>query len=206
MQKEELELQRNELKETRGEFEVQNNTMKRQRFENTFFNLVSIMNLNRRRADDIVGFIKFHEEFKSQLLENKVIQSLSNAVTNNELDLYLNTGMNIYDSVYTGTVRGTMNLYYKNLFAIQTYIDASELISAEEKLFYMNVFYSQMSNYEVSLTAYHLLFLRDGLLKQELSKPTDVAKKYGLTKNFDIGLQFTDVMPRLLQHNKFDLF
>jgi len=41
MQKDELELQRKELKDTRAEFEQQNNTMKRQRFESSFFNLLN---------------------------------------------------------------------------------------------------------------------------------------------------------------------
>ena len=48
-QKEELKLQREELKETRAEmarqrseFEEQNNTLKRQRFENTFFSMLSL--------------------------------------------------------------------------------------------------------------------------------------------------------------------
>lgn len=48
-QKEELKLQREELKETRNElnaqkleFQEQNKTMKRQRFENTFFNMLSL--------------------------------------------------------------------------------------------------------------------------------------------------------------------
>ena len=48
-QKEELKLQREELRETRNElnaqkleFQEQNKTMKRQRFENTFFNMLSL--------------------------------------------------------------------------------------------------------------------------------------------------------------------
>ena len=48
-QKEELKLQREELKDTRNElnaqkleFQEQNKTMKRQRFENTFFNMLSL--------------------------------------------------------------------------------------------------------------------------------------------------------------------
>lgn len=36
-------LQRHELRETRAEFEKQNSTLKSQRFENTFFNLLSIL-------------------------------------------------------------------------------------------------------------------------------------------------------------------
>jgi hypothetical protein len=42
LQRRELALQRDELEQTRNEFVEQNKTMKRQRFENTFFNLMSL--------------------------------------------------------------------------------------------------------------------------------------------------------------------
>lgn len=42
LQRKELSLQRDELKETRKEFQIQNKTLKIQRFENTFFNLLSL--------------------------------------------------------------------------------------------------------------------------------------------------------------------
>ena len=44
LQKKELGYQRDELRETRKEFVIQNKTLKNQRFENTFFNLLSIHN------------------------------------------------------------------------------------------------------------------------------------------------------------------
>lgn len=44
LQKRELKLQREELEETRGEFIKQNETLQKQRFENTFFQLLSLHN------------------------------------------------------------------------------------------------------------------------------------------------------------------
>ncbi|HEY5592217.1 MAG TPA: putative phage abortive infection protein [Paludibacter sp.] len=44
LQKKELSLQRHELRDTRREFEIQNETLKKQRFENTFFQLLSLHN------------------------------------------------------------------------------------------------------------------------------------------------------------------
>lgn len=44
LQKKELALQRIELEDTRKEFQTQNMTLKKQRFENTFFNLLSLHN------------------------------------------------------------------------------------------------------------------------------------------------------------------
>ncbi len=44
LQKKELSLQREELKDTRKEFKIQNITLKKQRFENTFFQLLTLHN------------------------------------------------------------------------------------------------------------------------------------------------------------------
>jgi hypothetical protein len=44
LQRKELGYQRKELRETRAEFVIQNKTLKNQRFENTFYNLVSLHN------------------------------------------------------------------------------------------------------------------------------------------------------------------
>lgn len=44
LQKKELSLQREELEETRGEFKIQNITLKKQRFESTFFQLLTLHN------------------------------------------------------------------------------------------------------------------------------------------------------------------
>jgi hypothetical protein len=44
LQKKELSLQREELEETREEFKIQNVTLKKQRFENTFFQLLKLHN------------------------------------------------------------------------------------------------------------------------------------------------------------------
>lgn len=44
LQKKELSLQREELEETREEFKIQNITLKKQRFENTFFQLLTLHN------------------------------------------------------------------------------------------------------------------------------------------------------------------
>ena len=75
LQRRELELQRDELVQTRNEFIEQNKTMKRQRFENTFFNLMTLHqhitdNLdyeNPDKADDFEAkgrdvFKKFYRE------------------------------------------------------------------------------------------------------------------------------------------------
>ena len=60
LQKKELGYQRDELSETRKEFVIQNKTLKTQRFENTFFNLLSIHN-------SIVSSIDFETKKRLQI-------------------------------------------------------------------------------------------------------------------------------------------
>ncbi|WP_342601590.1 putative phage abortive infection protein [Peribacillus sp. FSL E2-0159] len=57
MQKEELELQRIEVRKTREEYEITNRTMKRQQFETTFFNMINLHHniLNEIKIDTRKG-------------------------------------------------------------------------------------------------------------------------------------------------------
>lgn len=65
LQKKELKLQRKELRETRNEFSMQNDTLKKQRFENTFFQMIS---LHHEIIDKfITETIKFEDKKKRDL-------------------------------------------------------------------------------------------------------------------------------------------
>ncbi|KQU22155.1 hypothetical protein ASG65_20785 [Bacillus sp. Leaf13] len=57
MQKEELELQRIEVRKTREEYEITNRTMKRQQFETTFFNMINLHHniLNEIKVESSIG-------------------------------------------------------------------------------------------------------------------------------------------------------
>ena len=74
MQKEELKLQREEITKTREEYELTNKTMKKQQFESTFFNMIS---LHQSISKDITNkdkvfhlFLKdFEKEYNKHLRE-----------------------------------------------------------------------------------------------------------------------------------------
>lgn len=57
MQKEELKLQREELTKTRSEFEMTNETMKKQAFDSTYFNLINLQKeiLSEIKINDLAG-------------------------------------------------------------------------------------------------------------------------------------------------------
>lgn len=64
LQRRDLSLQRQELEETRKEFIQQNETLKKQRFENTFFQLLSL-------HTEIVGKLKIRVVADQEIYENR---------------------------------------------------------------------------------------------------------------------------------------
>lgn len=85
MQKEELELQRIEVRKTREEYEITNTTMKKQQFDSIFFNMINLHNniqndlkLNRVNGREVIEeiysvlCIKYSELVKADLLNNNI--------------------------------------------------------------------------------------------------------------------------------------
>lgn len=86
MQKQELEIQRNEVTKTREEYEITNKTMKRQQFESTFFNMINLHQtiLSNLKRNEIVGreliavlFAEFKEKAIIDYREFKFLKYLS---------------------------------------------------------------------------------------------------------------------------------
>lgn len=82
MQKEELKLQREEITKTREEYELTNKTMKKQQFESTFFNMISLHQSISKDIKDKDGvfevfFRDFEKEYSKQLKEytNKQVKA-----------------------------------------------------------------------------------------------------------------------------------
>ncbi|RQW73228.1 hypothetical protein EBB45_17765 [Lysinibacillus composti] len=84
MQKDELKLQREELSKTTKEFEVTNNTMKKQAFDSTFFNLISLQN-------DILKEVTFKNKSGRDAIEQLFIIFQTNISTKSrdEFEIYI---------------------------------------------------------------------------------------------------------------------
>lgn len=89
MQKEELSLQRIEIKKTREEYEITNTTMKKQQFDSTFFNMINLhhnilseISYNENRGRDAIKLI--YEELKISF-NNEVYDSYSIKLKNEAL-------------------------------------------------------------------------------------------------------------------------
>lgn len=176
-QKEELKLQREELAQTREElkgqreeFEEQNKTMKRQRFENTFFNMLSLQqeivaNLSYDEVERVIDF--------SNPLKNNVKHTIYNGRTIFR-EMYLNLTVSIPgDHSYMGIKRAIeandygvysyissttrFDHYFRHLYRIFKYVDSTELIEDNERYEYACIVRSQLSDYELVMLFYNCL-------------------------------------------------
>ena len=175
-QKEELKLQREELAQTREElkgqreeFEEQNKTMKRQRFENTFFNMLSLQ-------QEIVANISFDEvkhifDFNSHAHDKQRISYNGRALFR---EMYLNLKVSIdKNHSYQGVIDAIkannygvysyisattrFDHYFRHLYRIFKYVDTSDLILDDERYEYACIVRSQLSDYELVMLFYNCL-------------------------------------------------
>lgn len=104
MQKEELKLQREEITKTREEYELTNKTMKKQQFESTFFNMIT---LHQSISKNIGSKSKIYNDFISELKKNydKSLKEYLNVYFKNELNSTYKDKQsleNIIETIYLG--------------------------------------------------------------------------------------------------------
>ena len=181
-QKEELKLQREELKETRNElnaqkleFQEQNKTMKRQRFENTFFNMLSLQ-------QEIVANLSYEyyvnpnvcppntppEQFYGKSLKGilhgrEVFEGMyKRAIIDYNGRRYADGVCNIlrsYGHLAYSNIKATTRFdhCFRHLYRIYRYVDTSDLITEDERYDYACNIRSQLSDYELVMLFYNCL-------------------------------------------------
>lgn len=182
-QKDELELQRAELQETReemarqrNEFEEQNKTLKRQRFENTFFNMLSLQqeivsNLYYEYDKRVGNGIKTMQ-YKGREIFEYVYLDMS--LTVDEVQQYSGLRNVLYD--YDYTIYSKLDFmtrfdhYFRHMYRIFKYIDDSYLIDDNERYEYACIVRSQLSSYELIILFYNSLTNGRAKLKPLLEK------------------------------------
>ena len=168
-QREELKLQRKELNEQKLEFREQNKTLKRQRFENTFFNMLSLQ-------QEIVANISF-DEVKTIFDFNAQTQDVQRTSYNGRSlfrEMYLNLKVSIDKKQFYQGVKGAIQAnnysaysyisattrfdhYFRHLYRIFKYVDTSDLIPNNERYEYACIVRSQLSDYELVMLFYNCL-------------------------------------------------
>lgn len=201
-QKEELKLQREELAQTREElkgqreeFEEQNKTMKRQRFENTFFNMLSLQ-------QEIVANLSFEyyvnpnvcppntppEQFyykspQSLLHGRDVFEGMyKRAIIDYNGRRYADGVCNIlrsYGHLAYSNIKATTRFdhCFRHLYRIYRYVDTSDLITEDERYDYACIIRSQLSDYELVMLFYNCLTTNG----REKFKP--LIEKYSIFNN-----------------------
>ena len=175
-QKEELKLQREELKETRNElnaqkleFQEQNKTMKRQRFENTFFNMLSLQQeiVNNLSYDNVERNFDFnnntsnktHTLYKGRSLFREMYLNLTVWTTNNHSYRGIRNAIQANDDKIYSFIPLTTSFdhYFRHLYHIYKYVDTCDLIFDDERYDYACIIRSQLSDYELVMLFYNCL-------------------------------------------------
>lgn len=149
LQKKELTLQREELKNTRKEFTTQNKTLRLQRFENTFFNLLSLHHQIVDSIDLDIEKKKRTDNLSRNLISIRRTKDLSNQVQpqTQEYDRIIIKGRDVFRVKYEGlkyhlldsgddindkyleiyeTVQTDFGHYFRNLYRIIKLVDETE--------------------------------------------------------------------------------
>jgi hypothetical protein len=208
-QKKELKLQREEISKTREEFVTQNTTLRLQRFENTFFNLLSLhhqivnaidLDFDRvKRNDDIAVRLMRKTEYEIISLKGRDVfkhkfEILVDRLKSSKEDIN-KTYLNFYSTVQTD-----FGHYFRNLYRIIKMVDETEFVSLNE-ISYINFIkvstkeeeynkinhsyrYKYTSMLRAQLSDYELLWLFYNCLTDNgIEKFKPLIERYCLLKN-----------------------
>ena len=156
MQREDLALQRKELADTRKEFEEQNKTMSLQRFENTFFQMLSFNRNVFNQLNQSLGPNNLNEKGFA-VLESSLRAKLSSA--KNVADKMKRVRA-AYEKFYMSR-DNPLDGYFRGLNSIFGLVDKSNILSAEDKIFYVSLLSSQLSTGELFIIFFHSLAYGD---------------------------------------------
>jgi hypothetical protein len=167
LQSEELSLQRVELAETRAEFTQQNKTLKRQRFESSFLNMVSIhfnilSELTYYEAKGVLAYNRFVNDFIKayQKFEDKI-------KTKEDFKKSFDTANQIYLIAFEAHLGSLYQIY-------RTIKDAKLQPNAERR--YFNLLASYISMPERRLLSY-LIILKEDRRFMELDYDLKILKE-----------------------------
>lgn len=199
IQRNELRLQRKDLALQRKEFSTQNETLQLQRFENTFFNMLSLQQqivndlfysskdkiwMQRRTEHGIAG----EEVLDNTVIKGRELFYFSFRIIEHQLEMddgqkkdalgmggYLYfKGLEKYDDSYTPSY---FDHYFRHLYTILKFVDKSDFLSFEEKYKYTTMVRATLSRYELVWLYYN------GLSSIGRKKLKKLIEDYSLLKN-----------------------
>jgi len=195
-QKEELTLTRNELEGQKEEFKIQNNTLKIQRFENTFFQLLTLHHQIVNSIQYIQKYDRNITKLSGRMLSEQITRGNERTIEDAER---LISGRHVFQLRYELLKKDIESIfsrkdinkeyykhyedfqndaghYFRNLYRIIKLVDNSNF-TFEENYSYTSIVRAQLSDYELLWLFYNCLS-ENG---EEKFKP--LIEKYSLFKN-----------------------
>lgn len=161
LQREELKLQRQEVEKTNQELAKQVEAMNSQRFESTFFNMLSLhhqitngltikpFGFNRLPNQNGLGNHNLSNEVTGRAVFEQIYHNLKNASSSSLNEI----GRRVIKPKYL-----IMNQYFRNLIEIVDLIRFSTFLTSEEKIRYTRTVASQLSPAECVVIFYYILW------------------------------------------------
>lgn len=194
LQRKELKLTRKEAKRTRNEFSLQNDTMKLQQFENTFFQMLSLFHDNTEKIYSTDNRFKGKTIFREVLNNldrniNIAFKARFNSSPNKALyDEYLDFYHEEQDktsvedfivlfNIIVDIFEDNLSVYFTNLQNILKLIDKSEIV---DKPYYISVIVSQFIKSEIKTIFYYTIS------NKKESEFRVLVEKYGLLESVKI--------------------
>lgn len=183
VQQKELQYTREEMQQTRKEFEIQNETLKRQEFETTFFHSLELhhqivnnilykspsKNEYRGRQYISLAYGEMYQSYKDEKALHDMYPSMQN-VTSEQIDVKC---LQKILHNYFPEIEINIGHYFKNIFQTLRLLDKS-ILSAEEKMDFAKLLAAQLSNDELNLLLYYCIYNVDN---KEL---WDLVCRYGM--------------------------
>ena len=174
-QTEAIELQRQEIANTNKELQEQNKTIRLQRFENTFFNMLEMQQeilksvtvfrdyLHRsytngekeelRNRDELHGHSAISKLWEDFLFARKNDKERTNAI--HHFESYLSDKRYIVP-------------YFRQIFQIVSFVDKSDNLTLDEKHRYIGIIRDTLSSDEISLIFYYVISKSDNQRYKQL--------------------------------------
>lgn len=174
-QVDEFKAQKEELISTRKIYEQQNKTMRNQQFDSNFYSLLNVCISIKNNLNENSVSHDFFLELYDQLNKDVVTEPTDSYIDSN------NKTIEAYTNLYLKN-RGKLSPYFKTIYRVIKFVDESDLIKEDEKVFYCKIIRSQISDNELLVLYYNYhsiygtkaqsLILKYNMLKhiQRLSK------------------------------------
>jgi hypothetical protein len=207
LQRKELKLQREELGETRKEFETQNETLKIQRFENTFFNLLNqhhqIVNsidlrYYKKKEKNITTLSQQFTKVSAPAEEKEVVVINGRDVFRyryNKMFKDLEKGGEKIEYTYMKHYEGAQTdfgHYFRNLYRMIKIVEQTDFFYNTEKVTPEQIFkikYKYTSIIRAQISDYELLWLFYNCLSSNgKEKFKDFIERYSILKNMPKNL------------------